>query len=185
RATGASATTVGMNWVASSDNVGVAGYDIYRGGAKIATVSGTTTSYTDTGLAPSTTYVYTVRAFDAAGNVSSSSNTDSGTTHAGTGIPADTSAPSKPGTLRATGASATTVGMNWIASSDNVGVAGYDIYRDGAKVATVSGTTTTYTDTGLTPSTAYVYTMRAFDAAGNVSSSSNADTGTTLAPAAG
>ncbi|MGB7161260.1 MAG: fibronectin type III domain-containing protein, partial [Tepidisphaeraceae bacterium] len=103
RATGASDTTVDMNWIASIDNVGVAGYDIYRGGQKIATVSGSTTSYTDTGLNPSTAYLYTMRAFDAAGNVSSSSNSDTGTTLAGSGNPTDTAAPTAPGTLRATG----------------------------------------------------------------------------------
>jgi len=90
----------------------------------------------------------------------------------------DTSAPTVPGTVRATGASSTTVGITWDASSDNVGVTGYQIYRDGVKIATVTGTS--WTDTGLTSGTAYVYKMKAVDAAGNISASSNNDTGTTL-----
>jgi chitodextrinase len=181
RATGASDTTVGMTWNASSDNVGVAGYEIFRSGALIATLTGTT--YTDTGLDPSTAYVYTVRAFDAAGNRSGMSNTDTGTTLAPSSSdpsPSDTTAPTAPSTLRATGASDTTVGMTWNASTDNVGVSGYEIFRGGTLIATT--TAASYTDTGLNPSTAYVYTVRAVDAAGNRSGMSNTDTGTTLAP---
>ena len=55
-----------LNWNASTDNVGVTGYRVYRGGTEIGSV-GTTTSYTDTTVAGATTYSYTVRAFDAAG----------------------------------------------------------------------------------------------------------------------
>jgi chitodextrinase len=183
RATGASDTTVGMTWNASSDNVGVAGYEIFRSGTLIATVAGT--SYTDTGLNPSTSYVYTVRAFDAAGNRSGMSNTDTGTTLASSSTPApsptDTTAPTTPSSFSAGGASDTTVTMQWAASSDNVGVAGYEIFRDGTLIGTT--TATSYTDTGLAPSTRYVYTVRAYDAAGNRSAMSNSDGGTTFAPA--
>jgi chitodextrinase len=82
----------------------------------------------------------------------------------------DTSAPTVPEPSSATGASSTTVGITWDASSDNVGVTGYQIYRDGVKIATVTGTS--WTDTGLTSGTAYVYKMKAVDAAGNISASS-------------
>src|SRR5207244_2859658 len=63
-----SSLQMNLSWTASTDNVGVAGYTIYRGGSQIATTS--LTSYSDTGLSPSTAYAYTVAAYDAAGHVS-------------------------------------------------------------------------------------------------------------------
>jgi chitodextrinase len=178
RATGSSSSTNGLTWNASTDNVGVAGYNIFRDGAKIATVTGTT--YTDTGLRAGTAYVYKVMAFDAAGNVSTASNNDTGTTFAGGATPGevdDTKAPTTPSTLRATGDSSSSNDLTWYKSSDNVGVKGYEIFRNGTKIATVTGTT--FHDTGLRSDTAYVYQVRAFDAAGNYSAKSNKDTGTT------
>lgn len=72
--------------------------------------------------------------------------------------------------------------LNWSASTDNVGVTGYNIYRNGVKVGTSN--TTSFVDTGLTPSTSYNYTVKAFDAAGNESGASNQVTVTTLAQSA-
>ncbi|HEV2296611.1 MAG TPA: right-handed parallel beta-helix repeat-containing protein [Tepidisphaeraceae bacterium] len=89
----------------------------------------------------------------------------------------DTTAPTAPTVLRATGSSSTTNGLTWVASSDNVGVAGYNIFRDGVRISTTRGTT--FTDTGLKSGTTYVYRVRAFDAAGNLSPFSNDDRGTT------
>src|SRR5262249_50598665 len=71
----------------------------------------------------------------------------------------------------------------WTASTDNVGVAGYKIYRNGTQVGTATGTT--YTDTGLGSSTSYTYTVSAYDAAGNNSAQSAAVIGTTQTPQAG
>jgi chitinase len=82
----ASATTsssVSLSWSASTDNVGVTGYQIFRGSTNVATSTGT--SFTDTGLAASTTYTYTVKARDAAGNVSAASNQISATTQSSGG----------------------------------------------------------------------------------------------------
>ncbi|EUJ47766.1 glycosyl hydrolase family 18 protein [Paenilisteria rocourtiae] len=86
--------------------------------------------------------------------------------------PSDTVAPTAPTNLATATANVTDVAvpLSWTASTDNVGVAGYKVYRNGTEVATVSGTS--YTDTGLTASTAYTYTVKAYDVAGNVSSSS-------------
>lgn len=86
--------------------------------------------------------------------------------------PSDTVAPTAPTNLATVTANVTDVAvpLSWTAATDNVGVAGYKVYRNGTEVATVSGTT--YTDTGLTASTAYSYTVKAYDAAGNVSPSS-------------
>ena len=82
----------------------------------------------------------------------------------------DTQAPTTPAGLAAGTTTATSVALTWSAATDNVGVAGYDILRDGTAVAT--STTPSYTDTGLTPDTSYTYAVRARDAAGNVSPAS-------------
>ena len=104
-ATAASATQINLGWGASTDNVGVTGYLVERcqgAGcstfAQIGTAAGTTTTYNDTGLITNTSYSYRVRATDAAGNLSSYSNTGT------TATQADTQPPTMPGTLTATAA---------------------------------------------------------------------------------
>lgn len=89
----------------------------------------------------------------------------------------DTQAPSAPAGLSATGTTDSSVSLSWQASTDNVGVTGYRVFRGPNQVGTVA--TTSYTDTGLSPDTRYGYTVRAVDAAGNVSGPSNAVTVTT------
>ncbi|WP_336204347.1 glycosyl hydrolase family 18 protein [Nonomuraea sp. LPB2021202275-12-8] len=173
RSTDVTASSVSLAWNASTDNVGVTGYEIYRGGTLITTVTGTT--HTDTGLNANTAYTYTVRARDAAGNRSANSTATTATTTGGGG--GDTTAPSVPGNLRSTDVTASSVSLAWNASTDNVGVTGYEIYRGGTLITTVTGTT--HTDTGLNANTAYTYTVRARDAAGNRSANSTATTATT------
>ncbi|MQY07901.1 glycosyl hydrolase family 18 protein [Actinomadura macrotermitis] len=96
----------------------------------------------------------------------------------GSGGPAgDTQAPTAPGGLRSTAKTATSVSLAWTASTDNVGVTGYDVYQGAAKADTVTGTSATVT--GLTPKTAYSFTVKARDAAGNVSAASAAVSVTT------
>ena len=75
------------------------------------------------------------------------------------------------------------VALSWNGSTDNVGVVGYLVYRNGTQVAQT--TATTYTDSGLTDGTSYSYTVVAFDAAGNVSTASTAVSATPLAPTSG
>ncbi|MFF5505697.1 fibronectin type III domain-containing protein [Streptomyces roseolus] len=82
----------------------------------------------------------------------------------------DTQAPSAPTGLQATSKTASSVSLVWTAASDNVGVTGYDVYQGATKVSTVTGTTATVG--GLAPSTAYSFTVKARDAAGNVSPAS-------------
>jgi chitodextrinase len=171
-ASGTTQTTTNLSWNASTDNVGVTGYDVYRGATLIASVTGTT--YQATGLTASTAYTFSVRAKDAAGNISSSSNTVNVTTLS----PPDTQAPSAPTNLTASGTTQTTTNLSWNASTDNVGVTGYEVYRGATLIASVTGTT--YQATGLSPNTAYTFTVRAKDAAGNVSSTSNTVNVTTL-----
>jgi hypothetical protein len=97
-----------------------------------------------------------------------------------TPTPGDGVAPSAPANLQATGGNAQ-VSLTWSAATDDVGVAGYRVYRNGVQVG--APTTTTYTDNGLTNGTTYVYTVRAVDGAGNVSASSASVPVTPLAPA--
>ncbi|MFD0672435.1 PA14 domain-containing protein [Cohnella sp. GCM10027633] len=342
--TGVTSATAGLSWTASTDNVGVTGYDVYRGSTLAGTVAGSATTFQDSGLSASTAYSYTVRAKDAAGNVSAASGALSVTTSAaggtgsivreywtgvggetianipvgttptgsdtltslegptnwadsyatrirgyitptasgtytfylasdnagelwlstgdnpanktkiayvsgwtnyrqwnasttqqsaaialtagqryyvevlhkeknggdhlsvgwtGPGISAvtvvdgsflspyagggssDTQAPTAPTGLASSGVTSTTVGLSWAASTDNVGVTGYDVYRGTTLAGTVAGSATTFQDTGLAPSTAYSYTVRAKDAAGNVSTASSALSVTTSASSGG
>ena len=175
-ATAASPTQVNLAWSASTDDVGVAGYKVYRNGVFLA--SAVTTSYSDATAQPATTYSYTAYAYDAAGNISPASNTAAVTTPA----QADTQPPSVPGGLTGTAVSASRVDLAWSAATDNVGVAGYTVYRGGTAIATTSGpSATTYSDTSVAPSTTYTYTVDAFDAAGNHSPPSAAASVTTPA----
>ena len=173
-ASGTTQTTTNLSWTASTDNVGVTGYDVYQG----ATVIGTTasTSYNVTGLTASTAYTFSVKAKDAAGNVSAASNTVNVTTLAPV---VDTTAPSAPTNLTASGTTSSSTNLSWTASTDNVGVTGYDVYQGATLKATV--TTTSYAVTGLTAATAYTFSVKAKDAAGNVSAASNTVNVTTSA----
>ncbi|MFD7458699.1 MULTISPECIES: cellulase family glycosylhydrolase [unclassified Streptomyces] len=92
--------------------------------------------------------------------------------HDGPPDPADTQAPTAPTGLTGTAKTSTSVSLSWTASTDDVRVTGYDVFRGTEKVNAAPVTGTAYTDTGLSPSTAYGYTVRARDAAGNVSAPS-------------
>ncbi len=158
-------TTLSLSWSAATDNVGVTGYDVYRGATRLTTVTGT--SYNVSGLTAGTAYSFSVKAKDAAGNESASSNTANVTTQQAS----DTQAPSAPANLTASGVAQTSLSLSWTASTDNVGVTGYDVYRGTTRLTTVTGTS--YNVTGLTASTAYSFSVKAKDAAGNESVSSN------------
>ncbi|MCR8630971.1 polysaccharide lyase family 7 protein [Paenibacillus radicis (ex Xue et al. 2023)] len=303
-ATAISSSQINLSWNASTDNVGVSGYNVYRGSTLVG--SPTTLSFSDTGLNASTSYSYTVKAKDAAGNLSAASNTASATTQAGGtqvtianpgfensftgwttsgstaistsdyhsgarsgkisssgsqisqtisglstnttytlsawilgqgligantfggsevtiggnssawtsisvsfttgssntsaiifargttstdvrfddftitgggGSSGDTQSPTAPTNLTATAASSSQINLSWTASTDNVGVTAYQVYRGSTLVG--SPTATSFSDTGLSASTAYSYTVKAKDAAGNVSTASNTASATT------
>ncbi|WP_308169826.1 fibronectin type III domain-containing protein [Acrocarpospora catenulata] len=95
----------------------------------------------------------------------------------------DTQAPTAPTGLTSTGRTSTSIDLAWNASTDNVGVTGYDVYQGSTKLTSVTGTTATVS--GLTPNTAYTLTVRAHDAANNTSAASNAVTVTTDASGGG
>ena len=153
-------TVVVLSWVASTDNVGVAGYGVYENGSLVA--SQATTGYTLVGLSCGTSYAVAVDAYDAAGNRS-----EKATITASTAACADVSAPSVPSGLSLSGVGQSAVTLSWVASSDNVGVAGYKLYAGGLLVGTA--TATAYTFSGLACGTGYTFGVAAYDAAGNVS----------------
>jgi hypothetical protein len=321
-ASGTTYNSTNLSWTASTDNVAVTGYDVYQGTTLLGSTT-TATTYAVTGLSASTAYAFTVKAKDAAGNISAASNTANITTPAapisycasqgnntadekigrvvfgaidntssgtagyenftaqstnatrGTaytitvtpswtgsaypegyavfidynqngvftdsgetvwsntastttpvsgsiaipatatlgatrmrvsmkynGVPtsceafsygqvedytvniqsavSDTTAPTAPTGLTASGTTQTTTNLSWTASTDNVAVTGYDVYQGGSLIGSTT-TATTYAVTGLTASTAYAFTVRAKDAAANVSADSNTANVTTLA----
>jgi glucose/arabinose dehydrogenase len=154
-----------LSWQASTDNVGVAGYDVYHDGQRMTSVAGNVRSATLV-LTPGARWGLYVNARDAAGNVSQASATLAVTVPA---CSTDTQRPTIPTQLKGT-VSGTTATLTWAASSDNVAVTGYDVIRNGTKVATTPNLQ--HTDAGLTASTAYTYRVAARDAAGNVSDTS-------------
>ncbi len=157
-AVAASDSEMDIRWGAATDNVGVTGYEVLRGDQLVARSD--TTSVRDEGLKPATKYCYTVRAHDQAGNTSVLSSKACATTP-------DLTPPTPPGRPAAVPVSSTQVFVAWDASTDDVGVAGYEVYRGGSLVARV--TATRAREHRLEPSREYCYTVRAFDAAANKS----------------
>ncbi|GAA1379221.1 extracellular catalytic domain type 1 short-chain-length polyhydroxyalkanoate depolymerase [Catellatospora chokoriensis] len=170
--TGTTNVSVGLSWAAVS---GATGYNVYRGGTKVTASPVTGTSYTDTGLTASTTYSYTVRAVNAAGE-GPASGAVSATTSA-TPPPG----PAAPTGLTVTSVTDTSVSLSWAAVS---GATGYHVYRGGVKVAASPVTATAYTNTGLAASTTYSYTVSAVNSSGVEGSQSAAVPATTAATAA-
>lgn len=155
-------TSATLTWAASTDNVGVTAYDIYHDGQHMTRVAGTTLTAVLT-LVPSAKWGLYVNGIDAAGNVSQASTTLQ------VSVPpceTDTTPPSTPTNLKGT-ATGTTTTLTWTASTDNIRVAAYDIYRNNVKIASTPDLT--YTDSGLTANTTYQYSLTARDAQQNVS----------------
>ena len=180
--TGATANSITLSWNASSDNVGVAGYRLFRNGTAAGTT--TQTSYTYTGLSCGTSYTLAIEAYDAAGNASY--RPEATTTRSTTACPAnDTQPPSVPQGMTMSGRTANSITLAWNASTDNVGVAGYRLFRNGTAAGTT--TQTSYTYTGLTCGTSYTLALEAYDAAGNASHRPAATTtrSTTACPTGG
>jgi chitinase len=159
---------VNLLWDASSDNVAVTGYLVYRDGALLATLTGSGTSYTDTTVAPARTYNYQVRAADSAGNQSALSN-PTNLTAPGT---VDTQPPTPPGNPSATAPSSSQVNLSWAPSTDDVRVTGYEVARSGVVLKSLPDNATTYSDETAQPGTTYTYSVKAFDASGNYSTAS-------------
>ena len=170
-----SGTTANLSWSASTDNVVVTGYQVFQG----TTLKGTTAStvYAVSSLAEGQTHTFTVKAFDAVNNLSGSSNSASVTVPSAP-PPADTTAPSVPVNLVAS-VSGSNVSLSWNASTDNVGVTGYDVMHNSTLLG--SSATTSYVH-AATAGTTYNYTARAKDAAQNISNASSVLTVTVPLP---
>ena len=143
---------VDLSWTASTDDRGVIGYNIYRDNVKIG--SSTTISYSDGTCLPSITYTYEVSAYDDFFN-------ESGRSLPAQAITPAPSPPTDPTNLQGTGSTTSTISMAWTASTDNIGVVGYRVYRNDVQVGTTAGTT--YTDSGLNYTSSYTYKVDAYD----------------------
>jgi len=168
-------TEIDLTWRAPASVLLLSHYVIYRDGAAVGT--STSTSFTDTGLQPSTTYQYEVSAVDITGE-GPRSGSASVTTMAGSG---DTTPPTTPMGLQADPAAATRIDLSWQAATDaESGVDHYRIYRDGAFVATTTGTA--FSDIGVQPQTTYTYEVSAVNGDGLEGARSTAVSATTPAP---
>jgi YD repeat-containing protein len=160
-------TQVNLSWTASTDTggSGLAGYRVYRGGLSIGT--STSASYSDTTTSGSVAYTYTVAAYDHAGNTSGQS----------TAFPITTPGPPPPSVptgLTGSAPSSAHVNLSWTASTDTggPGLAGYKIYRGGSLLGT--SVSASYSDTTTSGTTAYSYTVAAYDTAGIISAQTTA-----------
>jgi chitodextrinase len=163
--------TLELAWASATDEVGVTGYELRRG-EKVVASGEAGLSFTDGGLRPGTEYCYTVLAFDAAGNRSP-------TTRACATTP-DLEPPSAPGRPAAVSVSSSQLFLGWDPSTDDVGVAGYEVLRDGAVVARVA--VTRAREARLPANRKFCYGVRAFDAAGNRSQPAGPACATTADP---
>ena len=118
---------------------------------------------------------FTFEAQDAAGNTVTKQLTftiAAGAAPVTTTPASDTTPPSVPAGLSASAISTSQITLSWNASTDNVGVTGYKVYRSGNQIGTTP--TLSYTDTNLSAGTSYSYTVAAYDAANNTSGQSGA-----------
>lgn len=164
KAEGISPTEINLSWNPSRDDKAVTGYNVYYRGTLLRAERKTSTVHAR--LNPATKYCYTVTAYDAAGNESGHSEEACGTTLAF----GDTTPPSVPLGLQAVAISPTQVDVKWMPSTDNVGVTGYNVFRNGEFFKTVQSTTISSKETDL--SVPVCFTVSAIDAAGNESAKS-------------
>ncbi|MER7486556.1 fibronectin type III domain-containing protein [Streptomyces sp. NPDC126497] len=162
-----SATSVHVMWNAASGDAEVSRYEVYRGTTKVREVPGTARMVDVTGLRPATAHVFTVRARDADGRLGPHSREVRATTPRA--APADETAPTRPAELRGRAAGSRAVRLSWAAAKDDRGVVSYTVYQGGTKIHHVGGNQTATVVTGLRPGTRYTFTVRARDAADNLS----------------
>lgn len=161
-----SSNLVSLSWTASTDNVGVTGYDVLRGGSVIGSATGT--SYLDNGASPSTTYSYAVEAFDAAGNLSLPSGTATVTTPPAATNPPVISA------ITASAVGATSATISWVTDIPSSSLVLYGPTTPYSQSSTLDATQVTshsQTITSLTPGTTYHFAVRSTGAVNNTSTS--------------
>jgi mannan endo-1,4-beta-mannosidase len=153
-----------LTWTPATDNFGVDGYDVYKDGTYAGSTA--TNSINITALTPATSYVMTVQAKDAQGQKSPLSDTLRVITEA---LP-DATPPTAPSGLSATAITLSYFTLNWEASTDNIEVTTYQVYRNGVLVGSTASTA--FKISGLKPGTTHKMHVYAKDAMGNKSESS-------------
>jgi chitodextrinase len=167
-----SATSVHVMWNRPVSTTDVGGYEVYRGSVRVRELTAEQHMVDVTGLRAKSRYVFTVRARAKDGSLGPASRRVTVSTPAA--VAADGSAPGRPGGLRGHVDGAKAVSLSWRKASDDKGVVSYDVYQGGTKIHSVGGTRTRALLTGLRPGTAYTFSVRARDAADNVSPASEA-----------
>ncbi len=165
--TGASAspTSAFLRWQASTDNVGVAGYYVFRNGQQVGQTAAL--YYQDTGLTDATTYTYAVQAFDLAGNLSAMTAPVTTRTTGAAG-------PTAPANVLAAAVSCYKTTVTWSPSTDSLGVSQYLVFAGTspsslAQVGVTSGSITSYADSALSPAVTYYFAVQAEDKNNNLS----------------
>ncbi|HXM42287.1 MAG TPA: hypothetical protein VN924_13625 [Bryobacteraceae bacterium] len=154
-----------LTWNASADNVGVAGYNVFRNGVNVGAAA--QPFYTDTSLTGATTYSYYVAAFDLGGNASIPSPAVLVTTW-------NSTPPSAPASVAGAAVSCQQINLTWSAATDKIAIGSYRVFRGTSatnlvQVGSTYSTPTGYTNYPLTPSTTYYFGVEAVDTDGNVS----------------
>ncbi|WP_443041122.1 fibronectin type III domain-containing protein [Streptomyces sp. B21-102] len=162
-----SATSVHVMWNAVAAEAGISAYEVYLGAEKAGEAPGSAHMLDVVRLAPSTAYVFTVRARDARGRLGPPGREVRATTPAAGA--ADRSAPTAPGGVTGRAAGSRAVQLSWSPSTDDRKVVSYEVYRGDAKIHSVGAAQTATVVTGLRPGTSYALTVRARDAADNLS----------------
>ncbi|MEW2414520.1 fibronectin type III domain-containing protein [Streptomyces sp. NPDC046866] len=162
-----SATSVHVMWRAAAAADGVTNYQVFQSGRLVRELPADRTMVDVTGLTPQTSYTFTVRARDAAGNTSAPSAAASATTPAARAE--DRQAPTAPARTAARADGPRTVTLSWSPATDDTGVTAYDVYQGGIRIHTAGPGETSTTLAGLRPDTAYGFTVRARDGADNSS----------------
>jgi chitodextrinase len=159
-------TSFSISWLAAKDNIGVKEYEVLINDVPYGKTPNTTLAIT--GKQANSAYYVTVRAYDAAGNKSSSVGISVQTL----ANSQDTQAPTAPTAVKATNILQNAIYINWLGSSDNVAVTGYEVFVNGASVGKTSIYAPNFNINNLLASTTYNISVKAFDAAGNVSAAS-------------
>jgi chitodextrinase len=165
--------TVTLNATASDSHSGIQRVEFLDGTTVLGSDTSSPYSFSwNTTTATNGSHNLTARAFDNAGNSTTSSPS--------VAVTVDNQAPTVPGNLRTTNVVYNQVALAWNASTDNVALARYWVIRNGSQIAQV--TTTSYTDNSVLPLTAYTYQITAEDTAGNTSTSTSLNVNTPAAP---
>ena len=176
-ATTPTSTQVLLTWNASTDDkAGVAGYRVYRDGGSTPIATVTVTNYTDTGLAANSSYVYTVRAFDAASPANESALTNP--VSISTPPPpaeGDSTPPTVPTNVTAIATSAISIQISWIPSVDASGISAYRVFRVGTPAPIAVTLNTSFTDSPVETNTTYTYYVTAVDGATPANESAASD----------